>query len=119
MPRRRIPIGAVVVDGREGIAVADGPDSRSESAWVGGMGGGQEEDENETAREGNECATGGHAEIFPTRSKVCLREQPNPTSNLGCYGSSGFVELPCHSVTIARTQVFTGFMTSERMRRVA
>lgn len=43
----------------------------------------------------------------------------SPTSNLGCYGSSGFVELPCHSVTIARTQVFTGFMTSEGMRRVA
>ncbi len=43
----------------------------------------------------------------------------NPTSNLGCYGSSGFVELPCHSVTIARTQVFTGFMTSEGMCRVA
>jgi hypothetical protein len=43
----------------------------------------------------------------------------SPTSNLGCYGSGGFVGLPCHSVTIARTQVFTGFMTSEGMRRVA
>ena len=43
----------------------------------------------------------------------------DPTSNLGCYGSRGFVRLLRHSVTIARTQVFTGFMTSEGMCRVA
>ncbi|MEK7205293.1 MAG: hypothetical protein AAB254_07260, partial [candidate division NC10 bacterium] len=62
-----MPIGAVVGDGRDGVAVADGLDSSNEGVCVGGVGGGQEEDENEKAREGNECATGGHAEIFPTR----------------------------------------------------
>ena len=72
-----MPIGAVVGDGRDGVAVADGLDSSNEGVCVGGVGGGQEEDENEKAREGNECATGGHAEIFSTRSNVCLREQPN------------------------------------------
>ena len=77
MPRRRIPIGAVVVDGRAGIAVADALDSGNEGAWVGGMSGGQEEDENGKAREGNECGTRGHAEISPTRSNVCLQAQAN------------------------------------------
>ena len=43
----------------------------------------------------------------------------SPTSNLGCYGSGSFGGLLRHSVTIARTQVFTGFMTSEGMCRVA
>lgn len=43
----------------------------------------------------------------------------SPTSNLGWYGSNGSVGLAYHSVTIARTQVFTGFMTSAGMCRVS
>ena len=43
----------------------------------------------------------------------------NPSSNVGYDGSRSFGGLPCHSVTIARTQVRTGFMTSAGMRRVA
>jgi hypothetical protein len=76
MPRRRIPIGAVVVDGREGVAVADALDSGNEGAWVGGMSGGQEEDENGKALEENGRATGEHAETSSIRKKVCLRAAP-------------------------------------------
>ena len=43
----------------------------------------------------------------------------SPSSNVGYNGSRSFGGLPCHSVTIARTQVRTGFMTSAGMRRVA
>jgi hypothetical protein len=47
------------------------------------------------------------------------RAEASPISNGGCYGSGDFVGLRCHSVTIARTQVLTGFMTSAGMSRVA
>jgi hypothetical protein len=57
--------------------------------------------------------------LDPTRVRALPLVIPSPTSNLGCYGSRGFVGLLRHSVTIARTQVFTGFMTSEGMCRVA
>ena len=51
---------------------------------------------------------------------VCrLHSNANLTSSLGSYGSSGFVRLACHSLTIARTQVLTGFMTSEGMCRLS
>jgi hypothetical protein len=43
----------------------------------------------------------------------------NPTSNLGRQPCGDFATLADHSVTILRTQVFTGFMTSAGIRRGA